>query len=50
MNNENVLRDELDLLKDKNSKLLQAQATLEVYKERLKEIPDLKVKLSQALK
>lgn len=50
MNNENILRDELDLLKDKNSKLLQAQATLEVYKERLKEIPELKVKLSQALK
>ena len=50
MNNENVLRDEIDLLKDKNSKLMQAQSTLEVYKERLKEIPELKVKLSQALK
>lgn len=46
MESENLLRDEIDLLKDKNSKLLQVEATNEVYKERLKEIPELKVKLS----
>ena len=50
MNNENILRDEIDLLKDKNSKLLQTQGTLEVYKERLKDLPDLKAKLSLAIK
>ena len=49
MNNENVLRDELELLKDKNNKLLQNEAMLEIYKSRLKEIPELKGKLRQAL-
>lgn len=50
LENENELRDELDLLKDKNNKLLQVEATLDVYKNRLKEIPELKAKLSMALK
>ena len=46
MESENLLRDEVDILKDKNSKLMQVECTLEVYKQRLKEIPELKVKLS----
>ena len=50
MQNENVLRDELDLVKDKNNKLLKLEATLEVYKNKLKEIPELKSKLTQALR
>lgn len=45
MNNENVLRDELELLKDKNNKLIQNEAMLEIYKSRLSEIPELKNKL-----
>jgi 2C-methyl-D-erythritol 2,4-cyclodiphosphate synthase len=50
MQNENILRDELDLVKDKNNKLLKLEATLEVYKNKLKEIPELKAKLTQALR
>lgn len=50
MQNENILRDELDLVKDKNNKLLKLEATLEVYKNKLKEIPELKSKLTQALR
>ena len=48
MNNENILRDELDIVKDRCNKLLQLEATVEVYKNRLKEIPELKSKLLQA--
>jgi hypothetical protein len=40
-----VLRDEIDLLKDKNNKHLQNEAALEIYKNKLKEIPELKNKL-----
>ena len=43
--NENVLRDEIDMLKDKNNNHLQNEATLEIYKNKLKEIPQLKNKL-----
>ena len=43
--NESVLRDELELVKDKNNKLLKVEATLEIYKSRLAEIPELKAKL-----
>lgn len=39
MQDENVLRDELELVKDKNNKLLKVEATLEIYKARLNEIP-----------
>jgi hypothetical protein len=31
----NLLRDEIELLKDKNNKLLKVEATLEIYKSRL---------------
>ena len=44
------MRDELNLVKDKNNKLLKVEATLEVYKNKLKEIPDLKSKLTHALR
>tara|TARA_B110000285_G_scaffold190898_1_gene218370 strand:+ start:217 stop:354 length:138 start_codon:yes stop_codon:yes gene_type:complete len=37
------------LLKDKNNNHLQDEATLEIYKNKLKEIPQLKNKLRQAL-
>jgi hypothetical protein len=37
--NENLLKDELELVKDKNNKLLKVEATLEIYKSRLNEIP-----------
>ena len=50
MENENLLRDELELVKDKNNKLLKVEATLEIYKSRLNEIPQLKAKLTQALR
>jgi len=50
LENENILRDELNLVKDKNNKLLKVEATLEVYKNKLKEIPELKSKLTQALR
>ena len=50
MHNENLLRDELDIVKDRCNKLLQLEATVEVYKNRLKEIPELKAKLLQAQK
>lgn len=46
---ENILKDELQLVKDKNNKLLKVEASLEIYKSRLAEIPDLKAKLTQAL-
>ena len=39
LDNTNVLRDELELVKDKNNKLLKVEATLEIYKSRLNEIP-----------
>jgi hypothetical protein len=39
LENTNVLRDELELVKDKNNKLLKVEATLEIYKSRLNEIP-----------
>lgn len=48
--NESVLRDELELVKDKNNKLLKVEATLEIYKSRLAAIPELKAKLAQALR
>ena len=48
--NTNVLRDELELVKDKNNKLLKVEATLEIYKSRLNEIPLLKNKLTEALR
>ena len=47
--NESVLRDELQLVKDKNNKLLKVEASLEIYKSRLAEIPELKAKLAQSL-
>jgi hypothetical protein len=40
--NENILKDELDLVKEKINKMNQLESTLEVYKDRLKEIPELK--------
>lgn len=49
MQNEERLRDELELVKDKNNKHLQKEAMLDIYKSRLKEIPELKAKLRQAL-
>ena len=49
MKNENSLRDELELIKDKNNQLIQNEAMIEIYKSRLKEIPELKGKLRQAL-
>ena len=50
LENTNVLRDELELVKDKNNKLLKVEATLEIYKSRLNEIPQLKAKLTEALR
>ena len=32
---ENSLKDELDLLKEKNNQLLQCETTLEIYKSRI---------------
>jgi len=39
---ESKLRDEIEELKDKGAKLIQAENTLEVYKAKLEEIPGLK--------
>jgi hypothetical protein len=39
MDDMNVIRDELELVKDKNNKLLQLENTVEIYKSRLNEIP-----------
>jgi len=36
------LKDELDLVKEKINKMNQLESTLEVYKDRIKEIPELK--------
>ena len=47
--NESILKDELQLSKDKINKLLKVEASLEIYKSRLAEIPELKAKLAQAL-
>ena len=46
---QNLFKDELELMRDKNNKLMQAESTLEVFRERLQELPQLKAKLKQAL-
>ena len=46
---QNLIKDELELMRDKNNKLMQAESTLEVFRERLQELPQLKAKLKQAL-
>ena len=40
MKNENALRDELEQHKDKNNQLIQNEAMIEIYNNRLEEIPE----------
>ena len=47
--NENLLRDELDQLSEKNKKLLKVEATVEVLQNRLKELPELRNKLRMTM-
>lgn len=49
MENENVLRDELDQLSEKNKKLLKVEATVEVLQNKLKELPELRNKLRMTM-
>ena len=47
---ESELKDEIEMLKDKDKELTLIESKLEVYKAKLREIPELKNKLAQLMK
>ena len=44
-----LLREEIDTLRDRVNRLVQVEAKAEVYAAKLKDIPELKAKLKEAL-
>lgn len=50
INQEEVLKQEIEQLKEKTQKLSELENKVEIYQEKIKEIPELKTKLTQLVK